>query len=287
LLHQQSKTEPIRVMTYNIHRWEGQDGRIDVSRLANVIRSVGADVVGLNEVLHPVTSNARTFNLLADLADCLGMQYAFGPSGWEDYGPAWQGPVGNALLSRYPLTGVSNTWLPRAPSTKRRSLLGATLDDGPAKGLTGYVTHLDHLFEGTRMLQIAGVLRRMGEHSPHFLCGDFNTPGFLGPRSRRLLPPVLRRMRRAGYQDAFHVVGEGRGLTFPSQSPLWRLDFLFFSHHCAWGLRSARALTADGIQYASDHRPVVVEWAWPESNALARLTFGGPGESDRHPPSET
>jgi hypothetical protein len=46
------------------------------------------------------------------------MYYAFGPSGWIDYGPSWHGPVGNALLSRYPLTGVSNTWLPRLPGTK-------------------------------------------------------------------------------------------------------------------------------------------------------------------------
>jgi endonuclease/exonuclease/phosphatase family metal-dependent hydrolase len=262
---QHGRTEPIRLMTYNIHRWEGRDGRIDVDRLAGVIRAARADVVGLNEVLHPVTTGAETVNLLADLSARLGMRYAFGASGWEDYGPSWRGSVGNALLSRYPLVEVSNTWLPRAPSTKQRSLLGATLAEGPAEGLTAYVTHLDHLFEGTRMLQIAGVLRRMGEQSPHFLCGDFNTPGFLGPRARRLLPPVLRQMRRAGYQDAFHMVGHGRGLTFPSEAPLWRLDFLFFSHHCAWGLRSARAWSGDGIQHVSDHRPVIAEWAWPGS----------------------
>jgi len=264
LSHHQGKTQPIKLMTYNIHRWEGRDGRIDVDRLAGVIRAAGADVIGLNEVLHPVTSNRQTFNLLADLSGRLGMQFAFGASGWEDYGPAWQGPVGNALLSRYPLRDVTNTWLPRAPATKQRSLLGARLADGPARGLTAYVTHLDHLFEGTRMLQIAGVLRKMGEQGPHYLCGDFNTPGFIGARTRRLLPPVLRQMRRAGYQDAFHMVGHGRGLTFPSEAPLWRLDFLFFSHHCAWGLRSARAWSADGIQHVSDHRPVIVEWNWPE-----------------------
>jgi endonuclease/exonuclease/phosphatase family metal-dependent hydrolase len=259
--------ESIRLMTYNIHRWEGQDGRIDLDRLAGVIRAVGADVVGLNEVIHPVTSDCQTLNLLSGLAGRLGMQYAFGPSGWTDYGPAWQGPVGNALLSRYPLSNVSNTWLPRAPSTKQRSMLGATLASGPAKGLIGYVTHLDHLFEGTRLLQLSGVLRLIRQHGPHYLCGDFNTPGFLGPRTRRLLPPVLRQMRRAGYQDAFHAVGVGRGLTFPSHSPLWRLDFMFFSHHCAWGLRSARALDGSIIPYASDHRPVVVDWAWPHADA--------------------
>ena len=55
------------------------------------------------------------------------------PVGWTDFGPGWQGPVGNAILSRYPLTDVSNTWLPRLPGTKQRSLLGATLATGPVQ----------------------------------------------------------------------------------------------------------------------------------------------------------
>jgi endonuclease/exonuclease/phosphatase family metal-dependent hydrolase len=130
------------------------------------------------------------------------------------------------------------------------------------------VTHLDHLFEGTRMLQILGVLKRIRQNGPHFLCGDFNTPGFLGPRSKRFLPPVLRQMRRAGYQDAFHAVGTGGGRTFPSISPLFRLDFLFFPDQWARGLHSAHALDQVGIHHASDHRPVVVEWSWPERTAL-------------------
>ena len=56
--------------------------------------------------------------------------------------------------------------------------------------------------------------------------GDFNTPGFLGPNTHRFLPPVLRLMRRAGYEDAFHAVGYGHGKTFPSHTPLVRIDFL-------------------------------------------------------------
>ena len=197
------------------------------------------------------------------------MKYVFGPSGWVDYGPGWSGPVGNALLSRYALTRATNTLLPRAPSTKQRSLLGATLADGPARELAAYVTHLDHFFEGTRLLQIHGVLRRISGRDPHFLAGDFNTPGFLGRRTRRLLPPVLRQMRRAGYLDAFHAVGTGGGRTFPAQSPLWRIDFLFFPGRWAPGLRSARTLDVESIYHVSDHRPVVAEWGWPERHAFA------------------
>ena len=58
---------PIRMMTYNIHRWAGQDRRLDVGRLADVILAAGADVVGLNEVLHPVIVDHRTHEPLAQL----------------------------------------------------------------------------------------------------------------------------------------------------------------------------------------------------------------------------
>jgi endonuclease/exonuclease/phosphatase family metal-dependent hydrolase len=259
---------PVRLMTYNIHRWAGRDQRLDLDRLASVICDAGADVVGLNEVLHPVTMNGRTYAPLAELAQKLNMRYAFGPSGWMDYGPGWQGPVGNALLSRFPLRDVTNTLLPRLPSSKQRSLLGATMAGGSARDLTAFVTHLDHAFEGTRLLQIQGVLKRMAQHGPHFLVGDFNTPGFLGRNTRLLLPPVLRMLAAAGYQDAFHAVGNGSGRTFPSHSPLVRIDFLFLPLRWAHGLRSAHALSGDVMHQASDHRPLVVEWAWPQGEAL-------------------
>lgn len=261
-MHRDAST--VRIMTYNIHRWAGKDRRLDLGRLADVIRASGADVIGLNEVLHPVTMRGHTYAPLAELAERLGMVYAFGPSGWVDYGPEWHGPVGNALLSRYPLGDITNTLLPRLASSKQRSLLSATMSSGPVLGLTAFVTHLDHAFEGTRLLQIQGVLRRITQRGPHFLVGDFNTPGFLGRNSRRLLPPVLRTLQRAGYQDAFHTVGEGPARTFPAHSPLVRIDFLFMPCRWAHGLRSARTLTWDIMHQVSDHRPLLVEWAWPE-----------------------
>jgi endonuclease/exonuclease/phosphatase family metal-dependent hydrolase len=247
-------------MSYNIHRWAGQDGRLDVARLAHVVRSTGADVVGLNEVLHPVTGRRQPREPLAELAERLGMFYVFGPSGWIDRrGPGWHGPIGNALLSRYPLLDVTNTPLVRLQTTKQRSLLAATLGDGPSQGLRAHVTHLDHAFEGTRLLQIRGVLRHLPAQGPHYVGGDFNTPGFVGRRARYLLPPVLRYLQRAGYRDAFHEVGHGNGRTFPSASPVFRIDFLFLPAEYASALRWAYALNSKVTHLASDHRPVVAE----------------------------
>src|SRR4051812_38278850 len=37
-------------LTYNIHRCRGTDGRYDPERIANLVKEVDADVVGLQEV---------------------------------------------------------------------------------------------------------------------------------------------------------------------------------------------------------------------------------------------
>lgn len=263
---QPASGQSVRIMTYNIHRWAAQDRQIHLDRLVEIIGMAQADIVGLNEVLHPVIAAGRARDVLAELAERLHMWYVFGPSGWVDHGPDWHGPQGNALLSRYPLRDVMNVPLPRLPTTRPRSLLGARLAAGPAAGLTAFVTHLDHAFEGTRLWQIQGLLAETARRGPHFVAGDFNTPGFTGPRTRRFTLPVLYWMRRAGYEDAFRARGEGAGRTFPAHAPLFRLDFLFFPRAWARGIRRAQTLDSASVFHASDHRPVVVEWAWPDGS---------------------
>ena len=40
----------LRVMTYNIHHAEGLDGKVDLERIANVLRQSNADVIALQEL---------------------------------------------------------------------------------------------------------------------------------------------------------------------------------------------------------------------------------------------
>jgi endonuclease/exonuclease/phosphatase family metal-dependent hydrolase len=107
--------------------------------------------------------------------------------------------------------------------------------------------------------------------------GDFNTPGFLGTRSRQVIPPVLQAMHAAGYRDAFRTVGEGHGRTFPAHSPLVRIDFQFLPERWVHGLQRAETVNAQMTQEASDHRPLIVEWLWPERTPLKErgMTLGG------------
>lgn len=46
-------------MTYNIHHGEGLDGKVDLLRIAEVIKRERADVVGLQEVDKGVERTAR------------------------------------------------------------------------------------------------------------------------------------------------------------------------------------------------------------------------------------
>ena len=40
----------LRVASFNIHHGVGLDGKLDLDRIAEVVRSTGAEVVGLQEV---------------------------------------------------------------------------------------------------------------------------------------------------------------------------------------------------------------------------------------------
>ena len=63
----QTATHSFRVMTYNIHHGEGLDGKVDVLRIAELIRREAADIVALQEVDKGVERTARR-DLLEELA---------------------------------------------------------------------------------------------------------------------------------------------------------------------------------------------------------------------------
>ena len=252
-------------MTYNIHRWAGADQRLDIDRLAWVIRAAGADVVALNEVLHPVTAGPRVYAATGRVGQMPGTDLCL----WAerlDRLRSWLARGGGQRVTQQVSSSGCEQPLVAASHGHKTTLTsrGRALRRAGDWGCKVYVTHLDHAWEGTRLRQIEGALAIIGETGkPHFLVGDFNTPGFLGSCSRRLLPPVLRRLRRAGYQDAFFAVGTGNGRTFPAKAPLVRFDFLFLPNCWAGGLRSASIVDHSTIGHASDHRPVVIEWSWP------------------------
>src|SRR5690606_2840765 len=69
--------QKITVLTYNIHHGEGMDGKLDLERIANVIRSVNPDLVALQEVDRK-TQRSAGVDQAEELARLTGMRHVFG-----------------------------------------------------------------------------------------------------------------------------------------------------------------------------------------------------------------
>src|SRR6185295_11676569 len=94
---------PFRVMTYNIHHGEGADGRVDLLRVAEVVKQEKADIVALQEVDKGVERTKRR-DLPAELAALTGMTCVFS-NNFHYQG----GEYGNAVLTRFPVLRWDNT----------------------------------------------------------------------------------------------------------------------------------------------------------------------------------
>ena len=77
----------VTVASYNIHKAEGIDGRVDIARIADVLREIDADLVGIQEIYQP---QAET------LAADLGMDMAMGITRHRE-----AVPYGNAVFTRF------------------------------------------------------------------------------------------------------------------------------------------------------------------------------------------
>jgi endonuclease/exonuclease/phosphatase family metal-dependent hydrolase len=231
----------IRVMTWNIHHGEGHDGRLDLDRIAAVIRSENADLVALQEVDRGVNRTAGR-DLPAELALLTGMTCVFS-NNYHHGG----GEYGNAVLSRYPVTDWSNTHYTMLTPAEQRGVIRVRVAIA-GRELVLFNTHFDaqrgdeeRLSEAGQLLDIAG--RHRG--GPLLICGDFNaTPG----------SPVLAGFE-AGFDDAWSLAGQGDGSTIPVTGPSRRIDYIWMGPGS--GMRITRTWVP--VTPASDHLPVVAE----------------------------
>src|SRR5690606_9555403 len=85
----------VRIVTYNIHRCRGLDGRTRPDRIAEVLHEIGADVIALQEVLG---AGPRHESHAEALGAALGMGWIMAPTrllrGHQ---------FGNVVLSRFPI----------------------------------------------------------------------------------------------------------------------------------------------------------------------------------------
>nr|WP_204331643.1 endonuclease/exonuclease/phosphatase family protein [Geodermatophilus sabuli] len=250
----------VRIATFNIlHGRSPDDDRVDVDRLAAAVKTLDADVLGLQEVDRdqPRSLGADLTAVAAEAMGAVDSQFVAALAGTP--GGTWMAATGDeqpgsasygiALLSRYPVVSWRVVRLPalrkRVPvwfrGAARPKLVGdeprvavAAVIDGPHGQFTVANTHLSFI-AGWNSLQLSRLVRSLtGTREPLVVMGDLNMAGRQAVRVSGLTPLATAD-------------------TFPLDEPTRQLD-----HVLARG-----PLTATGPAEAvrlplSDHRALVV-----------------------------
>jgi endonuclease/exonuclease/phosphatase family metal-dependent hydrolase len=236
----------VRVASFNIlHGRSTTDDAVDPDRLRDAIRTIDADVLGLQEV-DRAQAPSHGLDLTSVAAEAMGAVDAKflpaltgTPGGWHAPCGADQPETpayGIALLSRVPVRSWVTVQLPalplRRPRDEPRVAVGARLDE-----VTVFTTHLSFLppWNRVQLHRLLLALRRIP--GAQLLTGDLNVEGHL-PRSLRDWAPLVD------------------GLTFPADAPRVQLDHVL-ARHCNPTVTSAQVLQLP----LSDHRAVAVDVA--------------------------
>ena len=250
------RADTVRVLVYNIHAGRDARGADNLQGVVALIRDTRADVVLLQEV-DQGTRRSGVVDQPAVLSVGSGLHVAFGSA--LDYDG---GKYGVATLSRWPIVFDTLYRLPVDPPQERaggsrepRGLLRADIRT-PYGTMAVFNTHIDASREDTWRRQearvIASVVLATRRSLPLVLLGgDLNST----PESA-----VQEIIREPGLRDAFAECGRGNGLTYPADSAVKRIDYLYLSG----SLRCNRAEAP--VTQVSDHRPVRVEVLIPRVN---------------------
>jgi endonuclease/exonuclease/phosphatase family metal-dependent hydrolase len=242
----------MRVVTYNVHKCRGLDGRTSAVRIAEVLSEVGADVLALQEVME---------HQAEEIAAGLELEFVLGENRkHRGYG------YGNVVLSRFPIRGMRNYDL-SVEGREERGCLRADLD------VDGAVLHVFNVHLGTaflerrtqgRLLLAPELLNDVDLERPRLVLGDFNewTKG------------LATRLLRQHLESADLRMHLRRSRTYPGVLPFLHLDHIYYDRllHLErlslW--RTRRALVA------SDHLPLVGEFRW--ENGGSAVTMSGTAE---------
>jgi endonuclease/exonuclease/phosphatase family metal-dependent hydrolase len=230
----------LRVMSYNIHTGVGMDKKLDLPRIAELIKRERPDLVGLQEVDRGVERTGRV-DQIEELARLTGMQYAFAPN--LAYQGGWYGV---AVLSRFPILSSEHARFQHLREAERRGYLRVEVSLG-GRAVSFVTTHLDYQYDDNRLYETRQLLEAVSRaDAPLIVAGDFNEEP----------DGASYKLMLSRFADAWPAGGaEGGGLTYPADKPRKRIDYIFHTPRDRTRARRARVIES----LASDHRALVAE----------------------------
>lgn len=235
-----------RIVTYNIHKARGLDGRTRVERIARVLREVDADVVALQEVINR-QGGSTEHHQASYLAGQFGYEYAIGETRKH------RGSVyGNVTLSRWPFESIRQFDL-SVEGREERGVLRTDIRIGKR------LVHIFNVHLGTARrerrkqairLMDTDLLRAVDISGARVVLGDFNdwTHG------------LVTQTLSAEFHFTDLRAHLRRTRAYPAVLPLLHLDHIYCDPHFrverAGFHRNRLALLS------SDHLPLSADLAW-------------------------
>ena|SRR5437867_6913873 len=233
----------MRIVTYNIHKGRGMDGRTSIKRIVNVLGDLNADIIALQEVFAICDSHEGQVEILASE---LGLKAAFGCTR-HHHGR----PYGNAILTRWPILQSQEmdiSW----QSRERRGCVRVDLK-APRGTLHVFNIHMGtSYFE--RRHQVRSLLSSKQLHEdvsgPRVLVGDFNE--WIKGLTTRMLSEQFESLNLA-----LHV---RKRRSYPGLLPLMHLDHMYFERPLQ--VEKAELVRTRLSKIASDHLPLAATFSW-------------------------
>ena len=247
-----AKTFSIKVLTVNIHKgFTFFNRKFILPELREAVRSVGADVVFLQEVTGTNAKHPDKFDNYPEtphyefLADSIWPQFAYGRNAVYTHGDH-----GNAIMSKFPIVHFENHDV-SISGPERRGLLHCELQiPGQPVNVHAICVHLS-LTEAHRTKQMDMLCNLVHTdvpaHAPLIVAGDFND-------WRHRADAQLA--KGAALHEVF-VQANGRpARTFPARLPLLRLDRIYVRNAIG---HAPVVLPNHPWSHLSDHAPLAAE----------------------------
>lgn len=260
LMNNLTEGNGVKVMTFNLRAFYGDDGKSSADQVAKLLDSLQPDILCLQEYASGLATRSDAFQRLLE-------KYQVASFGLDDNAPRYQ-----MILSRFKIlrsgvitTQAASVWADllldddtvRVVSNHLKSTGITSLDNA-------YLTHHEYLLDTAREEKLRSIVDRFHKncvvradqvdsirrHIDHeapalrIICGDFNdTP----------VSYTYRKLAK-GMQDAFSECGSGYSYTFRGFYNLLRIDYVLLSK----GLECV-AYEVPEVEL-SDHLPIVVRF---------------------------